>query len=71
MPETAVVVTRDPRRNPKVGDVLRKNGTDRRIINIRPGFCPDVTYTSGRRRGSIFLPNWQKWAKDAEVIHHA
>jgi hypothetical protein len=62
---------RDPRRNPRVGDVLRRNGKDRRIINILPGFCPNVTYMSGRRQGSILLPNWHKWAKDSEVIHYA
>ena len=69
--EHARLRARDPRRNPRVGDVLRKNGKNRRIINILPGFCPDVTYMSGRRQGSIFLPNWHKWAKDAEVIHCA
>lgn len=63
---------RDPRVEPKDGDVLRKDGAERHVFRIRKsgGNWFDVYYGGGRRCRCTDS-TWRAWAKDAEVIHAA
>lgn len=62
--------TRDPRTDPKPGDVVRN------------GLTRDVSFSGARTVAWRYLENpgfvststhktWRKWAKNAEVLHHA
>jgi len=76
---------RDPRRNPKVGDVLRlpANRTtvvgtrtfsvERRVIEVtKDSVLAESTDTRGNHHyHSVALAWWRKRAKNAEVIHCA
>jgi hypothetical protein len=66
---------RDPRVDPKVGDELRKGAQVRTITKVLSGdgiVTCDIRYTTNtNRQGAIFLPNFIRWAKTAEVIRHA
>jgi hypothetical protein len=70
-----VMPERDPRVDPRRGDVLWKNGQSRKVIRrlTSTTVCADdIRYvTSTNRQGAMFLCNWTKWAKDAEVIYAA
>jgi hypothetical protein len=70
-------VTRDPRIDPKPGDVLRKSASTVTIDRIS---AHGVTYTFDglpsemppmTRWDRPFLPEWRKWAATAEVISRA
>ena len=68
------MAARDPRVDPKLGDVLRKDGRDRTVqkcVSYGPFRDVDIHYYCDRHSCSIFLRNWRKWAKDAEVLHAA
>lgn len=67
---------RDPRTDPRVGDVLEK-----RIVNYR-GECGwtktrevvkilphEVLWRGDGKEGLCFLRSWRNWAKDAVVVH--
>ena len=67
---------RDPRQDPKVGDVLQTSEGVRRevrFIELPNRENPDITYFSPprNRKMYIFRSNWRKWAKDAKVIRAA
>ena len=61
---------RDPRKDPKPGDVLR-NGfktlhvlfSDSRMVRYKLGALKPVLHADSE--------GWREWAKDAEVIHRA
>lgn len=72
--------TRDPRVNPKCGDVLRKtikhwNGeadsrTEEREVSEIDG--PHVYYVGVHCcEPKLLLKNWRRWAKTAEVVKQA
>jgi len=63
---------RDPRIDPRPGDVLRKQGKrsplTRRVIAIR--YWPLVRYIrveQGKNEDCHFL-DWKRWAESAEVV---
>lgn len=69
---------RDPRRDPKVGDVLAKNGKDRKVTEIigpiHKGYSVRmrVEYVgTGVSSPDVTLRSWRSWAKDAEVTSRA
>lgn len=65
---------RDPRRDPKVGDVLvNKRGVEREIVGILFTGCARIIEYVGPNVFSpqIKLAGWRSWAKDAEVISRA
>jgi hypothetical protein len=49
----AMTEPRDPRVTPAVGDLLRKDGVRREILELGDGSD---------------IEEWRKWAKDAEVL---
>lgn len=64
---------RDPRVDPKAGDVLRKDGEwhgisdiyrERRVRRVNGNVIVHVS-------GTCSLSTWRKWAAKAEVIHRA
>ena len=65
--------TRDPRKDPKPGDVLRTS-TDERIVNAVTSAYVEV-HTSRVYQGANWLypspGQFRRWAKHAEVIYHA
>ena len=78
---------RDPGIYPKAGDVLRgkdRHGEPqvRRVEGVvargnqENRLADDIRYEvlstgSTGRKGSCFMSYWRRWAKDADVIHHA
>lgn len=70
---------RDPRIDPRPGDVLMKRGSVRAVRGISVSgeylLCDDQSaadYVSGLRNWELVTPwmwQWRKWAADAEVIH--
>jgi hypothetical protein len=73
---------RDPRIDPRPGDVLRldwgKRGTKTRTVRTRgplAGWPDGVTGTEVIRTpqpfGCYTMAGWRRWAKNAEVIHKA
>lgn len=72
---------RDPRTDPRPGDVLRKSKRERRIESIytsahvcdRRLRVPTVTYVAhvGAPVQSCWLTTLIRWARDAEVLHVA
>jgi hypothetical protein len=64
------MTTRDPRRDPKVGDELKSFAFSVQVIEIRDGF---VFYLSGRaaHAKSCDIHEWRIWARNAEVLHVA
>ncbi len=70
---------RDPRSDPKAGDVLRKRVVHWRgkSFVIRQRKVGQVKqFQSGATRiigidFSVLLPCWRRWAKDSKVIHRA
>lgn len=70
MPQSNPPMKRDPRVDPKPGDVLRNHSTVRTVTSSANRW---VTYYGPDREfelaSSIYF--WQKWAAEAEVIHAA
>ncbi len=69
----ASMTTRDPRREPKAGDVLRQ-GTEVRLVSLEREFPVKglVWYkTASEDRCNCYVENWERWAKDAEVLNAA
>lgn len=74
---------RDPRVNPKPGDVLKSTsirGADqkRRVWWVERSGQADaevhyyLSSINGAERGGLcFINYWQRWAQNAEVIHRA
>ena len=72
---------RDPRKDPKPGDVLfGNNGGRKERRTVTAVAAKMVMYTRGKRADGYMakgtksmrpLRSWQSWAKDAEVIHRA
>lgn len=72
---------RDPRVDPRKGDVLRKVNLTRRVECLLPGDRVDVTVGSVVHESPLFawrkctmwpkLWQWRKWAATAEVFHVA
>lgn len=72
---------RDPRVDPKPGDVLHKMTdpvmlliTERQVLPVPGGLSHEWVYyrvNDGRATRSTSLNKWRKWAKSAEVIHAA
>jgi len=67
-------MVRDPRLDPQPGDVLRKGTMVRKVIRIDKAYSDsqgdDVAHTrnGGKRERYIFVCNWRRWAKGAEVV---
>ena len=66
---------RDPRKDPKPGDVLfGNNGGRKERRTVTAVAVKMVMYTKradGYMESMRPLRSWQSWAKDAEVIHRA
>lgn len=65
---------RDPRKNPKVGDVLSSKGLQRQVSEVVCEATGDIRIIWARsmsKWGSTYLYAWRKWARDAEVLHVA
>jgi hypothetical protein len=73
---------RDPRIDPKPGDVLKVAARNRGIrrhllrrvtyaVGTWKGWPNAVRYTDGIVDKYCLLPAWKRWAKNAEVIHAA
>jgi hypothetical protein len=66
---------RDPRTDPRPGDVLRKGSTQRTVVAVF-GNCVTccVEGMGATRRGGYIAPwlsQFRRWAKDAEVLDTA
>lgn len=62
---------RDPRSNPQPGDVLRIDGRERHVYDVRPRFGTGTIMVHFRWDGCeyvVLLSSWRKWAKNAEVL---
>lgn len=62
---------RDPRTDPRPGDVLRKNGNTRRVIKYLLIYGRQFVVWTGSKvkaRGQCNPHSWQMWAKNAEVL---
>lgn len=69
---TDVTTKRDPRIDPKPGDVLAKNGKKRTVLFLVPcGSWADIYYQSQGRKVRCYSGTWRDWAKGAEVFHAA
>lgn len=55
--------TRDPRLDPRKGDVLQK-GNRKRVVEMR---VENTVNYNGERW--CWITTWQDWAKKAEVLH--
>lgn len=69
-------VKRDPRVDPKPGDVLRGEKSDRYVGKLYSDGLIGFTYWQRASSGSgndcyCSLKAWLKWANNAEVIHCA
>lgn len=65
---------RDPRVNPKAGDVLRRGKETRVVERVDMGKARTKCTVVSRPYPWSGYPNtdqWRRWAKDAEVIHAA
>ncbi len=64
-------MTRDPRKNPKPGDAIRK-GTATRVIvrTVTRVERNNIYYTvvAGGSEKCAWITTWQTWAKDAAVV---
>lgn len=62
---------RDPRIDPKAGDVLEKMGKRLLFVRrVRRIYGVEVYYQDGNQQVCVcFLKAWRRWAKNAEVIH--
>lgn len=62
-------MTRDPRIDPAVGDVLRKGAATRTVVKSPPvGRIGTVYYTNQRGTAcSCWITTWRIWSKGAEV----
>lgn len=70
-----VMSERDPRVDPRPGDVLRRvigfSNYERRVVCCgMSGGTPTVTFLSrtGKRHTTIWLTDWRKWAANAEIV---
>jgi hypothetical protein len=62
---------RDPRVNPKAGDLLTKNGLSRRVVEVA---SLDVYWRregSDRRVQPAWISTWREWAKNSDVVEVA
>lgn len=63
---------RDPRRDPRPGDVLIKPGCKPRRVTYGPGewrgWSDCVRYTGGIIEHGCLLRAWRRWARSAEVV---
>ena len=74
MAETDRAAPRDPRKDPKKGDLVSNGGRSREVSdvvcdglgNIRIHWVSSMT-----KWGSTYLYAWRKWARNAEVKHAA
>jgi hypothetical protein len=69
---------RNPKLDPRPGDVLKKGARQRTVLDVGDFFRPGQTgvffKTPSQRptEGSWeVLEYWQRWAKNAEVLHSA
>ncbi len=61
---------RDPRVDPKPGDVLAKDSRVREVVRV--GRLVIVfRFQFGWKEYERLIPNWPIWAHDAEVLHAA
>lgn len=63
---------RDPRVDPKKGDVL-KNGATRTVKEVGRYGKHDVVFCTDTRKQWVepYIGQWRRWAAKAEVIHVA
>ncbi len=69
-------MTRDPRVDPQVGDVLRKDGRSRTVTEVRewePGIYvrwrgPSKVNWRPMTGNVLILKSWREWAAKAEVV---
>lgn len=67
-------MSRDPRKDPQPGDVLRFDGYTRTVTFVSfYGRTTHVTYNEkanvhGERNDRVSLTEWRKWARKAEVV---
>ena len=67
-------MSRDPRKNPQPGDVLRYDGYTRTVTFV--SFYGRTTHVSYHEKANVygehdygeFLTNWRHWARKAEVV---
>lgn len=74
MPSDTPGKARDPRKQPKAGDVLRRASYwNRRVVCVHPdGVVEFQPLRDGEPWGGIEVTGtWEAFAKDAEVIHAA
>lgn len=66
---------RDPRVDPKPGDILKRGKVLRRVTygaNAAHGSAALIRYTDGIKDFNCLLSSWRRhWAKRAKVIHGA
>lgn len=68
---------RDPRVDPRVGDVVRKGDRERTILRTQStssGGVGEIQYEvrvddrPGRKGGVCWITSWQDWCRGAEVV---
>lgn len=65
---------RDPRKEPKAGDHIRKGKVERTVIAYSGGNVEYFNLKASGCRSNIkncWITTWQDWCRNAEVLHAA
>ena len=62
---------RDPRSNPKEGDLLTRNGMSRRVVKVSGLYVYWNRERSKRGSQRVWILTWREWARTAEVVEVA
>lgn len=67
-----MTITRDPKKHPQVGDVLRRFGCTRHVTALAKkasGTLIAVFFDAGSQKSNIGISGWRSWANaDCEVL---
>ena len=61
---------RDPRKDPRPGDMVAKGAKQRRV-DARRGSEIDYTDIQSGKKKNCWITTWNDWCRDAEVLHVA
>ncbi len=64
-------MSRDPKANPRPGDVLCKEGRTRRVVNV---VGLNIYWSRGKPGSKVqcaWISTWREWARTADVVEVA
>lgn len=62
---------RDPRFDPRPGDIVELYNGARGVVLKRILFLVYVEFSHGYGRQWLLIPRWREWSKNASVVHVA